>query len=801
MSSRREHNTSNGVVVTGAGLVSALGLDRKTTWRRICQGESGLGELSALEQRPATPKTGGQAPDLPDGSADAKPRESRYLKHAIASAIQEAGFDAEGPLPYPADRCGLVFGTTLHGMRAGGAFFRTNDAALLRNFQAAAVLEGAAATFGLTGLATTTCSACSSGLSSIALAVTLLESGELDMVVAGGYDPISEYAYAGFNSLRLVAEGPLRPFGRGREGMKLGEGYGAVVLERADDARRRGAATVGRVLGFGESADAHHLTQPHPEGRGAAQAIRQALAAANLQPGDVDMVAVHATGTPDNDRGEHAALKQIFGDDLPRVPIVALKSWLGHTLGGAGTVECILTLCALNDQLLPPTNHVDQDQLEFPDLRFARHHAEPARLRHAINISLGFGGANTCLVIAPAAEAEIEADASTRSPSHRPAPAVMVRGSRAARQPVITGIGVMLPGAIGREALTRRVADAAERPAAQPLAGIDAAAVRDLLQTPHARRMSDYVKLALCSAQLACRDAGLLDGSANFGERDAALAGSAHGSVGYCAEYYRQIVEQGIEAANPMLFAEGVPNAAAAHLSLMFGLTGPCQTLIGSRTAGLDALHLAALRIEQGQWGRALVCAAEETSDVLREAYRHCGLHAADEAPGTPFDPDHGFVLGSGAVTLMLESRPIAEARHANVYGVIESTATGLHPVKDMRGLVARWQQVLSKLGSPQRIISSANSTWIGRAEALAIAAGGRNATVSSMYGHFGELFSAGPLAAIATGLLTAKLPRLDGGLPAGTALNAATGDESADDFAVLCTDFTGGMSAVRVHR
>ncbi|MFA9477685.1 beta-ketoacyl synthase N-terminal-like domain-containing protein [Phycisphaerales bacterium AB-hyl4] len=776
------------VVITGSGLVSALGLDRQTTWQRICQGESGLGPLTALEQQPSEPRDGGQAPALP-GEDDGRPREVRYLRHAIADALKEAGLGGEGASPYAGERCGLVFGTTLHGMRAGGAFFRANDFTPLHDFQAAAVLNDAAEAFGLTGIATTTCSACSSGLSSIALAVTLLQTGELDMVVAGGYDPISEYAYAGFNSLRLVAEGPPRPFGRGRQGMKLGEGYGAVVLERADDARRRRAKPIGRVVGFGESADAHHLTQPHPEGRGAVRAIREALASAELSPADIDLVTAHATGTPDNERGEYAALKQVFEETLSDVPVVAFKSWLGHTLGGAGTVECILTLCALNDGYVPPTDNVEVADLEYPDLRFARHHAEPKPLRYAINLSLGFGGANTCVVFAPptAEAAAVEA------------PTVMTRGSDAGRRPVVTGIGVLLPNAIGHEALMPRVSAEAGAPVGQS-AMVDEAAVREMLQTPRARRMSDYVKLALCSAKLACSDAGLEDGE-GFGEQDAAIAGSSHGSASYCADYYRQVVEEGIEAANAVLFAEGVPNAAAAHLSLMFKLTGPCQTIIGSRTAGLDALHLAALRIEQGQWDRAMICAAEEATDIVRDAYRHCGLHAGDQTMCSPFDAEHGFVLGNGAVTLMIESQASAERRGAKTYGVIESSTTGYHSPRDARGFVGRWGQLLDRLGGPRQVISSANSTWIGRAEASAVASARADATVSSVYGHFGEMFSVGPFAAIAAALLAGKLPALRGGLPTGGTLNAATGNESADDFAVLCSDYAGSMSAVRVRR
>ena len=184
------------------------------------------------------------------------------------------------------------------------------------------------------GPSLTTSAACASGLSAIAQGITLLESGDADLVVAGGYDAISEFPYGGFNSLRLVAEGAIAPFTRDRTGMKIGEGYALVVLERSEDASARGATVVARIVGYGETSDAHHLTQPDPTGAGAARAVRAALARGGTAPGEIGLLSAHATATPNNDAAEHAAFTAVFGAARP--PIVAFKSHLGHTLGGAG---------------------------------------------------------------------------------------------------------------------------------------------------------------------------------------------------------------------------------------------------------------------------------------------------------------------------------------------------------------------------------------------------------------------------------------------------------------------------------
>ncbi|MEO6436274.1 MAG: beta-ketoacyl synthase N-terminal-like domain-containing protein, partial [Tepidisphaeraceae bacterium] len=505
---------ADSIVITGAALATSLGLTRDETWRAVRASQCGMGPLTALESPLAPDKLGGQALDLPADYRPDEPREVRYLTWTIAAALRDAGlaetpvypshrcgvmlgttlhgmraggrffrddnyeplktflashtlaracagFDvdgfaattcsacssslgaialamtmlrageldlviaggydtiseyvyggfnslklvADGPLrPFAKDRQGMklaegygivILGTTLHGMRAGGEYFRSHSCEPLKNFLAGSTLQQSLTGFDLHGFAATTCSACSSSLSAIALAVTLLRQGELDLVVAGGYDTISEYVYGGFNALRLVAEGNLTPFAKDRAGMKLAEGYGIVVLERLQDATRRAAKPQAEILGYGESADAHHLTQPHPTGDGAARAIAEALADANLSPRDIHLIAAHATGTPDNDAGDYAAFSQIFGDQLANIPVTAFKSHLGHTLGGAGAVELILSAMALRDQVVPPCANSRGEDIEFPGLNLSTGTEKPARIRATLNTSLGFGGANT----------------------------------------------------------------------------------------------------------------------------------------------------------------------------------------------------------------------------------------------------------------------------------------------------------------------------------------------------------------------------------------------------------------------
>jgi 3-oxoacyl-[acyl-carrier-protein] synthase II len=766
---------TTGVVITGVGLVSSLGLCASETWEGVKSGKPGMGTMPALEQGPSGGNrpggNGGQAPDLPEAWMPGWPREVRYLRHAIDEALGQSGLARRGIDP---ERCGCVLGTTLHGMRQAGAYLRTGRFESLCAFLASHTMEQTLRGLPIAGLTTTTCSACSSGLGAIALAVTLLQAGELDVVIAGGYDPVSEYAYAGFDSMRLVAPGALRPFCRGREGMKLAEGYAVVVLERASG----GAPALAEIRGVGESADAHHLTQPHPEGEGALRAIEQALRGVDRR--DVGLISAHATATPNNDAAEYGAFVRAFGDRLRTIPAVGFKSHVGHTLGAAGGTELVLSLMAMRDGIAPPTANVTRADLEFPDID-VRERQAPAQIRATLNTSLGFGGANTCIVLASTSrrpDETVSPDRSTQTPPDR-------------REVFVTGVGFLAPGMIGTDALADRFRVGGPLP---PTGMLSESEYAHLVNARRIRRMSEYSKLTLAATTMALEQAGITDVPA-FAESCSVLLGSMHGGAMFCRDYYTQVVREGMGAANPVLFAEGVPNAASAQLSLMLGIKGSCQTIIGSRTAGLDALRLAALRIASGQWDRAIVGAAEEDADVLTAAYRHAGLSArsAEMPAARPFAEDTGFHTSCGAVSLVLENADSMNGRRA--LGTIGGGAAASGQGRN--GLQQRVARILHDLGDPGLVICSANGTWIDAEEAAGInaSAARRSKGVHAVTpGSFtNEMFSVGPLAAIAAVLTTRRFP------PAAWGSECRQQDIAADRFGVFASDFAGSVSGVGV--
>ena len=238
--------------------------------------------------------------------------------------------------------------------------------------------------------------ACASGANAIGRAFRDVRAGAADIAVCGGYDPLSEFAFAGFHCLQALTAELCRPFDRNRSGLAIGEGAGVLILEGWERAEARGARIRGEIVGYGESTDAYHMTRPEPGGRGAEDALRRAIEDAGLEPGQVDYINAHGTGTPFNDATESAAIGAVFGPAAARIPVSSTKAMIGHLLGGAGAVEGILTVMALREKRIPPNINYETPDPECA-LRIVREPETPVRMDIALSNSFGFGGSNATL--------------------------------------------------------------------------------------------------------------------------------------------------------------------------------------------------------------------------------------------------------------------------------------------------------------------------------------------------------------------------------------------------------------------
>jgi 3-oxoacyl-[acyl-carrier-protein] synthase II len=395
------------VVITGVGAVTPLGVGARTLHERWTAGASGIedGEGACTEFDPTDAMTAKEAR-----------RADRFTQLAVAAcaeALGDAGWDGE--LPYAPERIGCIFGTGIGGIST----IETNHASLLDKNTVSPLAvplmmsnAGAAALsmrHGLRGHVYGIVSACAAGAHAIGAAARIVATGDADAVVTGGSEAaLTPLARAAFGALDATSPtGISRPFDARRDGFVMGEGAAVLVLEDADRAAERGATVLGAVLGYGATSDAHHLTAPDPEGAGAANAIRVALADAGLTPDDVDYVNAHGTSTPLNDRAETNALKAALGDRAHAVPVSSTKSAIGHLLGAAGAVEAAATVLALRDRVAPPTLGYEQPD-DGLDLDYVGDGARPLdatgdRAPVALSNSFGFGGHNAvlCLGAAP----------------------------------------------------------------------------------------------------------------------------------------------------------------------------------------------------------------------------------------------------------------------------------------------------------------------------------------------------------------------------------------------------------------
>ncbi len=405
------------VVVTGMGMVSALGSDVATTWDGLVAGRSGIRTIESIDASRLAVRIAAEVRDFdPSAVLDRKEmrRTDRYIQFALVCARQ--ALDAAG-LPGRLDgdraaRTGTIVGSGLGGVatlfdnvlvmgRRGPD--RISPFFIPMGIANVAAGQVAIAT-GATGPSFATVSACASGGHALGEAWETIRRGDADLMIAGGVEAgIHEATIGGFASMKALSTrnddpgAASRPFDRGRDGFVVGEGGGILILEALDHAEARGAVPLAELVGYGATADAWHITLPAPGGSGAVQAARRALDKAGMAPDEIDHVNAHATSTVEGDRAELAAIRTVFGAHAPNVAVSANKSMLGHTLGAAGAIEAIATIMALREGCVPPTINLDEVDEPGAGLDLTPNIASRRPLRAAISNSFGFGGQNTAL--------------------------------------------------------------------------------------------------------------------------------------------------------------------------------------------------------------------------------------------------------------------------------------------------------------------------------------------------------------------------------------------------------------------
>jgi 3-oxoacyl-[acyl-carrier-protein] synthase II len=655
------------VMVTGVGLVTAAGSTRETTWARLCAGECAIGDVAAWDASAYPVRLAGEARGFAPGLGERRmDRCHQLLLAAAREALDDAAWNGHAPQPA---RVAVVLGSSLGGTLSGQTYLRARlrgsrgPGRRLHAYPLGACLDLITRVFGFRGPRTVLSTACTASTVAVAYALELLRSGRADAVLCGGVDPLAELSFAGFSSMGNVAPGPCSPFSH-PVGLTVGEGAGMLVLEPAARVGSRGGRPRARLMGYGLSADASHLTSPDPAGHAQAGAAQAALRMAGVAPRDVGYVNAHGTGTAGNDVVESRSIRLVLGEHAGRVPVSSLKGALGHTLGAAGAVEAAVTVLAVERGTLPPT-------AGFAGARAGctlDHVAGAARVRPvetALSLNFAFGGNNAAVVVGRAAGA----------PPPPPPPA---------RRVVVTALGVLTPLACSPGELIDALAggDTAIGPVRRFAAGGPGASVAAQLADfdparftrASTRRMDRVGCLTLCAAEQALAACGVRVTSANQA-RIGIVAGTVHGPVASCARFYGAVASGG--RGDPSVFPNTVMNAGAGHASIHLRLKGCNVALSSGQTSGLSAVCMAYDLVRSGAADVMLAGGADELEAVELEAYAAARrvapfARARGEERCAPFAVGAaGMILGEGAVFLVLEALDTALARGARILGEV----------------------------------------------------------------------------------------------------------------------------------
>jgi 3-oxoacyl-[acyl-carrier-protein] synthase II len=396
---------SNRVVVTGAGIITALGTGWRTNADGFREGKTAFRPVTLFDVSRQRTKIAAEV-DFPEKFPTMRltPNHFRRLGRA-ARMLLLAGHEALAQSKWPiGTESPIVLGTTSGEMGLGEIFLRQaldstsgkNQASRIAHYQVQRQGLDLCDAFGITGATMTISNACASGANAIGHAFEMLRDGRAGKVLTGGYDALCQLTFAGFDSLQALAPSPCRPFDAQRNGLSLGEGAAVLTLETLEGAKARGAEIFAEIIGYGAATDTHHLTQPHPEGNAALAAMNAACACAGVTPGQVDYVNAHGTATPQNDATEAAAINRWAGPDAEKTFVSSTKAGIGHLLGAAGAVEAAICLMTLREQFLPPQISIQQAD---PAVRFQIVRQPTKRpVEIALSNSFGFGGANATLI-------------------------------------------------------------------------------------------------------------------------------------------------------------------------------------------------------------------------------------------------------------------------------------------------------------------------------------------------------------------------------------------------------------------
>ena len=569
------------IVITGEGIISAIGNDKAAVLQSLLDGRSGIVEMKHLHS---------SHHELPVGEVQlsndemkamlALPVEEQTSRTSLMGmlAVRQALAEAQLPETAPKNRrVVLISGTTVGGMDITEQYydsFATSDEHLdcLKKHDCGSSTEEIAAMFGISEC-TTISTACSSAANALILGANLLKTGQADLVIAGGSEALTRFHLNGFNSLMILDNEPCRPFDAQRAGLNLGEGAAFVVMETEASARERGAEIHAWLTGYGNACDAFHQTASSDNGEGAYRAMTEALEMAQLKPEDIDYVNAHGTGTPNNDLSESAALKRVFAEKMPLIS--STKAFTGHTTSASGSIETVICLLAMQHHFVPANlRWVHQ----IPDGITPTTGVKDVTLKHVVCNAFGFGGNDSSLILSAVPVAGEESAAAISDDDIRVAAKVEITNE---------------------EALSE---------------------IRNYVKPLEARRMGKIMKSSLLSSLKAMEQAGIE-------KPDAIITATALGCLENSELLLNQLQEEGEVMLKPTYFMQSTHNTIGSGIAIFTKCHGYNVTYTHGKDSLEWALRDARMLLKSGKAKSVLVGLHDETTPLYRSLMQRVGIY------------------------------------------------------------------------------------------------------------------------------------------------------------------------------
>jgi 3-oxoacyl-[acyl-carrier-protein] synthase II len=637
-------------VITGLGMISAIGNNVEECWRNAMKPVSGIDHTTTVDTENCysdyAAEVRGDGWDTIDGTKDMD-RVSKLCIKAVDEAMRDAKLESFGG----SERAGVIMGSCVGGVVSVEEYYTKEKAKkLIPQMPISAIASQAAGYCGAGGAVMNVANACAAGTISISYAADLIRAGKADIVVAGGADSFSSVPFAGFTSLHALDANPCSPFNH-LSGITLGEGAGALIVESYEHAVKRGAKIYCEVLGSGISSDAHHITAPRPDGEGQMNAIRWAIKESGVAESNIDYVNAHGTGTAKNDEAEFLSLRTIFGGKNDHLSVSSTKAMTGHCLGAAGAVEAVLAVKALTENTVPPTlGFGDEDMPVLAErsggIDFCPNTPRKKELDTVMSNSFAFGGNNASIIFS-------RKSGNLRKPEKCP-------------EICVTGLGIVTPAGSGVQKYTEGCTKGEELSAADLSSAVGKEEYDELgLKMAFYRKLDRFSQLQAVSGMYALKDGGCTvtdDNATDIG----IIVGTSEGSLSPVCDFEMLIAEKGNANGSAFKFPNTVYNAAGGYLSICSGIKGYNVTATNGAQSGLFSVGYAMNVIRLGREKAMLATGTDENNEIIRELYTGLGL--ASDKPVQPYSGGDSFALSDGSISILLEDGETAKARGARVY-------------------------------------------------------------------------------------------------------------------------------------